>query len=220
MIVVVGVPGWRAGEPATPAGLSALVAMAAAAAGASVELVGRVGDDAAGDALLIALSRAGVGHAAVLRDPAKATPVLARAGDDEGIAAEAPADEAPADGSRGPQLDAGDLELGLSYLTDYRVVVVADPVSEATLRTIGEAAAYADVSLVVVSGPAVPASVLPTTATVLQAPDAGDAAAFAQLVAAYAVALDRGEPAESAFRAAVATAGWASAEADEPFPGS
>ena len=45
--------------------------MAAAAPRAAVEIVGRVGDDPDGDALMIALARAGVGHVAVLRDPAR-----------------------------------------------------------------------------------------------------------------------------------------------------
>ena len=71
MIVVVGTPAWRPTEPAAPAGLACGIALAAAAHGAAVELVGRTGDDPAGDALLIALAHAGVGHVARLRDPAE-----------------------------------------------------------------------------------------------------------------------------------------------------
>ena len=71
MIIVLGRPsiaevpiGPRAGRPRR-----ATVAMAVAAAGGRVELVGSVGDDAAGDAVAIGLARAGVGHAALLRIP-------------------------------------------------------------------------------------------------------------------------------------------------------
>ena len=41
-----------------------------------MEIVARAGDDATGDALMIALSRAGIGHVAVLRDPSHPTPIL------------------------------------------------------------------------------------------------------------------------------------------------
>ena len=77
MIVVVGGLGWRQGDPAGPAGRACEVALAAAAAGARVEIVARAGDDATGDALMLALSRAGIGHVAVLRDPSHPTPILA-----------------------------------------------------------------------------------------------------------------------------------------------
>ena len=59
MIVVVGPPAWRNGEPGTPAGRTCEVALAAAEAGARAEVVGRIGDDPAGDALLIALAQGG-----------------------------------------------------------------------------------------------------------------------------------------------------------------
>ena len=60
-----------------PDGRACEIALAVAGSGARAEVVGRVGDDPAGDRLLIALALAGVGHAAVLRDPARPTPVLA-----------------------------------------------------------------------------------------------------------------------------------------------
>jgi hypothetical protein len=49
-----------------------------------VELIAKLGDDAAGDELLFALTRAGVGHAAMLRDPARATPVVQLSSTDAG----------------------------------------------------------------------------------------------------------------------------------------
>ncbi len=82
MIVVVGNPVWRAAEPAGPAGRACDIAVEAARRGTSVELVGRTGDDPAGDALLLALGRAGVGHVAMLRDPSRATPIAAPAAED------------------------------------------------------------------------------------------------------------------------------------------
>ena len=70
-------PATRPGESGAlvAAGLAADVALAAAAAGAPVQIVGRVGEDAAGEAALLDLARRGVGHVAVLRDAARATPV-------------------------------------------------------------------------------------------------------------------------------------------------
>ncbi len=81
MIVVIALPALRPGDghPDAAAGLGAVVARTAAASGARVELVGKVGDDAAGDSLVLALARDGVGHAAILRDPAHPTPLARRA---------------------------------------------------------------------------------------------------------------------------------------------
>lgn len=74
MIVVIGTGCLTgSGDDARPASLADRIALAAAAAGAGVERVARVGDDAAGDAWQLALARAGVGHVAVLRDPARRT---------------------------------------------------------------------------------------------------------------------------------------------------
>ncbi len=78
MIVVIGLPAYAgsADGEGGAGGLAVDVAAAAAALGSSVELVGKVGDDGAGDAVVLALGRLGVGHAALLRDPARSTPVL------------------------------------------------------------------------------------------------------------------------------------------------
>jgi hypothetical protein len=78
MIVVIGLPAYAgsADGEGSAGGLAVDAAAAAAVRGSSVELVGKVGDDGAGDAVVLALSRLGVGHAALLRDPARSTPVL------------------------------------------------------------------------------------------------------------------------------------------------
>jgi hypothetical protein len=218
VIVVVGVPGWRSGDDAGPDGPSARIALAAAAAGAAVELVGRVGDDRDGDDLLLALSRAGVGHAAVLRDPGRPTPRIAAIAQPDVEADPIVRDKAAprSEGmSTAPRLDASDLELGLRYLQDYRVLVAADAVSDDALQTIVDASEYAGAHLVVVAAAQPTTDLLPSAATVLLRPPEDDGP-FATLVGTYAAALDRGERADVAFRAAIASAGWESAQEDDP----
>ena len=93
MIVVIGGLGLRGSvEEPEPDGLAPAIAVAAAAAGARVELISKAGDDPAGDAALLALAAAGVGHVATLRDPSRFTPV--RSQPDE------PTDPATDDGDR------------------------------------------------------------------------------------------------------------------------
>lgn len=76
MIVVIGTPRLSAsGAEASADGLAAHIARAAAGNGAGVEFIGKVGDDPAGDALVLALADAGVGHVATLRDPARSTAI-------------------------------------------------------------------------------------------------------------------------------------------------
>ena len=58
MIAVIGTPRLRGtGSDADVAGLAAAIAAAAAAAGSRVELIGKLGDDSPGDAVLLALAR-------------------------------------------------------------------------------------------------------------------------------------------------------------------
>ena len=79
MIVVIGLPAYvdsPDGERCA-GGLAVEVASAAQRRGSTVELVGKVGNDGAGDAVVVALGRFGIGHAALLRDPILPTPVLA-----------------------------------------------------------------------------------------------------------------------------------------------
>jgi ribokinase len=208
MIVVVGNPAWHAAEPAAPAGRTCGIALAAARAGARVELVGRVGDDAAGDALLIALARAGVGHVAMLRDPARATPIVEPAAPEE----EAPsADPAPAgtaiDPDTAPRLEAADVALALGYLPAIDVLVVSDDVPPDVLPACLEGARFAGARPVLALRPGEDAPVdLPPDAIVLIAPEE-DGDAFAALLGRFAAALDAGGEPEAAFRAATAD-GW------------
>jgi ribokinase len=208
MIVVVGVPAWRAAEPVGPAGRACDVAIAAARRGVRTELIGRVGDDQHGDALMVALSRSGVGHAAVLRDPVRATPVVEPPPADESLLGVDPAPVGPA-AEEGPRLDPADVALGLSYVDAYDVLVVTDDVPAIALPAAVEAAAFAGAQLVVMVPPGRPApTVVPADATVLAAPDEADDGEFATLVGEYAVALDRGMQPVEAFAAATGAAGW------------
>ncbi len=218
MIVVVGGLGWRQGDPAGPAGRACEVALAAAAAGARVEIVARAGDDATGDALMIALAKAGIGHVAVLRDPSHPTPILpslAPVSDDDPVdlAAEVeasdPARGLPPASAAGPVLDAADVSLGLHYLTAFGVLVLTDDVPPPAIPVAVEAAGFAGAHLVLlVSGdpPSGAALTLPSDATVLAVP-ADDEGAFATLVGAYAAALDSGAEPAAAFAGAVGAVG-------------
>lgn len=222
VIVVIGALAASWNTPTEPAGLAAAVALRVARLGGRVELVSRIGDDPDGDAVLLALAHAGVGHVAVLRDAGRPTP---RAAADEpgpesvvvdvepigADAAPAASDAAPAR----PDFAPADLELGLRYLTDFSVVIVTDPLEHGALTVVADAAGFASAHLVaIVSGPADGIPDLPDAATVLEAP-ADAAGSFAELVAAYAVALDRGLAAREAFDHAIRETGTAVAAADD-----
>jgi hypothetical protein len=156
------------------------VAAAAAAGGAEVELVGSVTDDAAGDATITELGREAIGHAALLRMPT----------------------------SREPRLDAADIELGLRYVSDCRVLVVAESLEGAALDAAIDGATYHRAQLIV-AAPLVAAAAaqLPEDATVLGPPDEDDGA-FADLVGRYAAELDAGRGAADAWRDAITATGW------------
>ena len=138
MIVVIGSPLHRPGiDGRSPdvAGLAAGIATAAAAAGREVQLVGRVGEDPAGDATLIGLADRRVGHVAVLRDAGRPTPVVpatsdagdATAGEGTDAVAAVASSAGAGESSVVPTtLDAGDLDLALRYLVGFAVVVVAE----------------------------------------------------------------------------------------------
>jgi pfkB family carbohydrate kinase len=187
-------PGDPDGANGRPGGPAAAIALAARAHGSDVQLVGTLGDDPEGDAVVTGLGKAGIGHAALLRDPAARTPVLGK-------------DRGPL-----PRLDVEDVDLALRYLPDQRVLVVAEPLSAAALARVGEAALFQQAALVVVTDAQTDVSALPSDATVFAAPDE-DAPAFAQLVGRYAAALDRGEEPAAAFESARRHAGWDEAEA-------
>jgi hypothetical protein len=186
VIVVLGRPGLDArGQIGRLAGR---IALAAARAGGQVELVGSVGADEAGETVALELGRAGVGHAALLRDPGGQTP---RSGEEGNL----------------PRLDAADVDLGLHYLADCRVLVVAESVDAAALEVGVAAAEYHRAALIVVLEPGTAASALPDDATVLEAP-AEDDSAFADLVGGYAARLHRGVAPADAWREAVTETGW------------
>ena len=203
VIVIVGSAGLRPaqGDERDPSlvGRAPDIARAAAAAGADVELVARVPDDDRGDALLLALSRAGVGHAAVLRDAAKRSP----------------ADD---DGQDTFELESADIELALRYLTDFRVVVLAKALHGSAGKVLAEAVAFAEAHLVAALPADVDTSLLPASATVLEAPEDDGEGYFGALVGTYAAALDRGLSPEQSFRDAVATSGWEPVAAEDDLP--
>ncbi|MDQ1323906.1 MAG: PfkB protein [Chloroflexota bacterium] len=191
------------------------IGLAAAGRGAAVEIVGRVGDDRAGDSLLIALSRAGVGHAAVLRDPVVSTPIMAQSSDPDPVddlLADVPGTVAQGIDS-GPLLEPADVALGLSYLTAFGVLVVTDDAPAEVLGACVAGAAFSGAHLVVlVPADRPPPGGLPADAVVLIAPGDPTDAAFGAVVGSYAAAVDGGEDPAPAFRAATRSAGWEPAE--------
>jgi hypothetical protein len=235
MLAVIGSPSFLPGLTPDAAGgaggLAAGVAWAAAAAGAEVQLVGKVGEDPAGDAVLISLARGGVGHLALLRDAGSATPMLrpdpteVDPGDIEPLAALAAGGDAghgraSERGARAARSEAGwspepglplepaDISLGLRYLRDFRVLVAADPLDEPSAAVVAEAAAFAGAALVVIARGGQATTSASAGAIVLEAPEDDPAGAFAALVGRFAASLDRGVDAAEAFRASVVEGGW------------
>lgn len=227
MLAVVGSPCFRPaltpGTAGDAGGLAAGIARAAAAVGAEVQLIGKVGDDPSGDAVLIALGRGGVGHLALLRDPGRATPIASPlvpfvdGADTEPIAALLAEDAAgpgePGEilapgGTAGLAMDPADISLGLRYVREFRVLVAADPLDEPSSLVVADAASFADAALIVIAPPGVATPVAPASAMVLEAPEIDPDGAFAALVGRLAAALDRGEDAGEAFRSAASQGGW------------
>ncbi len=228
MIVVVGSVAYRLEGDGTGSavGIAPAVAAQAAAAGASVEMLTRIGEDGAGEELLLALARNGIGHLAVRRDPTRPTTLAwrgpggppeneadASAGpllgsDEAAVPASTPEWEAEGVPLASPDLEPADIALGLQYLRDFRVVVAIEPLDDGAAPVIAEAAAFASASLVVVAHAGQPSAAAYAMATVLEAPaDDGDGA-FARLVGRYAAGIDRGTPVVEAFRAATTADGW------------
>jgi pfkB family carbohydrate kinase len=184
------------------AGVPAGAAAAAARAGATVQLVGKAGEDRAGDDLMLALARAGVGHVALLRDPAHPTPI-AEAFDEDDETGDAPAKAPsviPADSAERPSLDAADVELALRYLQDYTTVVIAEPQPDAVMSIVVDAAAFAGAALLLVVDGAAGGSAPPASAVVFETPGADPDGAFATMLGELAAAIDRGTPVAAAFR--------------------
>ncbi len=231
MIVIVGMPCFATVTRGVVAeGLASRIARAAAATGASVQLVGKVGDDPAGDAVLVDLARAGVGHAALLRDPANATravPTPAAPPGESGdgrdtdpddlleaasllVEPEAPPEAAPSVVApvTGSSLEPADLELGLRYLVEFGVVVTVEQLEPMAAAVVVDAAAYAGAHVVALTPPGVEVAPALADATVLEIPPDDPDDAFARLVGAYAVALDDGTEPGEAFRMAAEGSGW------------
>jgi hypothetical protein len=203
VIVVIGSLRLRGSGPdADVAGLAGSIAIAAAAEARRVEVVGRLGDDPAGDAVLLALARRDVGHVAVLRDPSRPTAVVPDR--DE------PTDpDAPVDGSEpsvdvpGPSLDAADVDLALKYLPEMAVTVAVHLDGDVLATAVG-ASGWAETALIVIVPADAPAPAdLPDGAVTLAIDDEDESAA-GTLLGRYAAALDRGEPGEQAYTDLVA----------------
>ena len=220
MIVVIGSPRLRpssAERPSEAAGLAAGIALAASGSGRDVQLVGRIGEDPAGEALLLALARAGIGHAATLRDAVHPTAVVPASEDVDADLLAEPMDAPDAPwSSLGPPgsatLDGGDLELALRYLDGFSVVVVAEPLEASPLEIVAEAAGYAGATLVILAPGGTPPGSVPDGSIVLEAPVSDPDGVFARTVGAFAAALDGGSDPAEALRAAVAAEGWQRAE--------
>jgi hypothetical protein len=163
---------------------------------------------------MIALAHAGVGHVALLRDPAHPTLLVEPAPETDEpdlLADEAEGGDvadAVASTVASPRLEALDVDLGLRYLTAFAVIVVTDDALDAALTVATEAAAFAGAHLVVlVREGSDPPPDIPAGATVLASPRSDPDGAFAASVGSYAAGLDAGRPPDEAFRAALAT-GW------------
>ena len=235
MIVVIGDPDLRLSPgdaSASAGGPAAAIARACVGAGATVQVTGKIGDDPAGDEILLSLNRDGIGHVALLRDAGHPTRIAPRGiapatgpDQDDGsvdaawaLATEAdpaaPADLGVAglgaDQARSARsaLDPEDLDLALRYLVTFAVLVVAEPLEAATLTVAAEAAAFSGAHLVIVGRPAEVPQVPADGITILEPPLVDPDGDFAGLVARYAVALDGGSPAAAAFRAALGDTGW------------
>jgi hypothetical protein len=183
MIAVIGDLG-RRGASSTAA---ANVAASAAAAGSRVQAVGVVAPDSSGDAVLLALARVGVEHAAILR---KSGASLDRA--DLELALRYLPDTKVV-----VLVDVGDDLMqvaadGASWSGAWIVAVV--PPANAADAT-GAAGGGASAG----SG----ASVLPEDALVLEAPRSDPDATFAGFVGELAARLDRGEEPRAAWDAAL-----------------
>jgi sugar/nucleoside kinase (ribokinase family) len=223
VIVVVGSPGGRETEQGIVAGgVAAAIARAASIAGAEVQLVGKVGEGIVGDTVLLSLAGSSIGHVAVLRDPSTTMPVASMSSDDEAVLDKADDEPSRPEAAAGvavalapptPSLDAGDLQLALRYLPDYRVVVVADVLTDDALATVVEAARWAGAQLIVVVPSRANMTGIAEDATILEPPDRDPEGAFATVVGAYAAELDRGVSPAEAFTSASIGSGW-SAVAD------
>ena len=205
MIAVIGTPRLRGSGPdADVAGLAAAIAAGAAAAGSRVELIGKVGNDPSGDAVLLALARHFVGHVATLRDPARPTPIIQVV--DERPDVDGAGAESNAPPPEGPVLEAADVGLALRYLPELAVIVTVHTTPDVVEEAVA-ASGWAQTALIVVVSPdAAAPEGLPETATVVAVADDDELESGAgAAIGRYASALDHGEPAAEAYAELVAT---------------
>jgi pfkB family carbohydrate kinase len=209
VIVVIGVLASRVVDgTVVPAGPVAAIALAAAEAGSAVQCIAKIGDDPVGDALLLALARAGVGHVATLRDATHPTAILPDTAMD--LATDvAPADDPePAAGDLpGPaiaSLDAADVGLALRYLSDHRVIVAVHPDGPAITAEVAAAAGWSGAHLLVIADPAV--TLDPPDGAFVLAADAVTAERLGPLVGRYAALVDAGSTPADAFAATLGAA--------------
>jgi sugar/nucleoside kinase (ribokinase family) len=213
VIVVIGLPAYADspdGEKCA-GGLAVEIAAAAVRRGGTVELVGKIGNDGAGDAVVVALGRMGVGHAALLRDAVLPTPVFAAVTVDEDAAeldSDVPAGRLlPEDPAARPALEAADIDLALKFLPQAGVVVLAGPLPESAVAAAVDGVAFAGARLIVLVAPGYVPAALPAETTVLETPSDDDGS-FGRMVGTFAGALEAGVEPGTAFREAVGSAGW------------
>lgn len=132
MIVIAGSPVAELGPDGMhrAEGLGVRVARNLIRQGEQVELIGRIGADREGDELTLSLARDGIGHVALMRDAAQITPIGSSA--------------------RGIELDYGDVQLGLRYLTNFTAVLLLGPTSRTFVQSVADEAAYCGAHLIVV----------------------------------------------------------------------
>jgi hypothetical protein len=214
VIVVIGSPIGRLHDDVLAAsGTASRVALAAARLGRKIQLVGKTGDDPTADAVVLDLARGGVGHVALLRDPGRETQL--ESSEDDSVEGEddarpaAPAGTPDPNASPRPALEAADVELGLRYLTDFAVVVLAEPADPETVAVVADAARWSDARMILVveAGSGAPDG-LPSDASVFEAPERDPDGVFAELIGGFAAALDEGTEPGVAFRTSIASDGW------------
>jgi hypothetical protein len=184
------------------------------AAGRTVQLVGRIGDGRIADDVVFDLAHEGVGHVALLRDMAQATAFEPQREHDE------PSDDETDDFVAEPTIprstmDAADVELGMRYLTEYSVVVLAEEAVPDVVAIVAEAARWSEARLILLIGDGDPVpDGIPSDAVVLEAPDTDPDGAFATVVGAFAAGLDAGTDPAHAFGASLDVDGWTAAPAE------